>query len=85
MNVMAPSTGSSYSRCKKDCDFDLEQSYPHGGLCLDDENISCSCLDSPDPKICGPPLNKPSKGFPVMVYIHVSKRQPYAHLPIITH
>lgn len=77
MNVMAPSTGPFHSRCGKDCDFDLKQSYPHSGVCSDDKNVSCSCLDSPNPEICGPPLTKPSKGFPVMAYIHVSQQQPY--------
>merc|ERR1719181_1573397 len=67
--------GLSYSQCTKGCDFDMKQPYPHHGICLDDETISCSCLDSPDPKICGPPLNKPSKGFPVMVYIHAGEFQ----------
>ena len=74
MNVMAPSTGSSYSQCAKSCDFDLKKSYPYKGVCSDDMNIPCDCLDSPNETVCGPLLAKPSKGFPVMVYIHVSRR-----------
>jgi len=75
MNVLAPSTGSSFSQCAKGCEFDLKQPYPYRGVCSDNKNISCSCLNSPNKTVCGPPLTKPSKGFPVMVYIHAGEFQ----------